>query len=188
MHERTSEAPPPSTGAIVVRDAVDADMPVVQAIYAHHVRYGLATFEEVPPSVDELAARRASVIAAQLPYLVAEIDGRVVGYSYASFFRARSAFRYTLEDSVYVENEMDRRGVGSALLRTLIARCERGPWRQMLAVIGDSGNAGSIALHRRLGFQMAGTQVSVGYKLDRWVDTVIMQRPLGAGDATAPPQ
>ena len=172
--------------AVVVRDATEADMTAIQAIYAHYVLHGLATFEETPPSIDELGSRRASIIRAGLPYLSAEIDGRVVGYSYATVYRPRPAYRHTIEDSVYVANGLGGRGIGGALLRSLIARCEAGSWRQMLAVIGNSGNAGSIALHRRMGFQPVGTLISVGFKRGRWVDTVLMQRSLGAGDATSP--
>jgi L-amino acid N-acyltransferase YncA len=172
--------------AILVRDARDTDMDAVTKIYAAHVLHGLASFEEVPPSFDEMKSRRAAVLQLDLPYLVAELDGRVVGYSYATFYRTRPAYRYTVEDSVYVEDGLHGRGIGTALLAELIARCECGPWRQMLAVIGDSGNAGSIALHRRLGFAPAGNLVSVGFKLGRWVDSVFMQRALGAGDSTKP--
>jgi phosphinothricin acetyltransferase len=172
--------------AILVRDAREADMDAVSKIYAAHDLHGLASFEEVPPSLDEMKSRRAEVLQLGLPYLVAEDDGRVVGYSYATSYRTRRAYRYTVEDSVYVEDGFHGRGIGTALLAELIARCERGPWRQMLAVIGDSGNAGSIALHRRLGFAPAGNLVSVGFKLGRWVDSVFMQRALGAGDSTKP--
>ncbi len=161
-------------------------MPAVQVIYAHHVQYGLATFEETPPLTDELLSRRASVLALGLPYLVAEIESRIVGYSYATGYRPRPAYRHTIEDSVYVADGLGGQGVGTALLETLIVRCEAGPWRQMLAVIGNSGNAGSVALHRRLGFQPVGTLRSVGFKLGRWVDTVLMQRTLGAGDGAPP--
>jgi phosphinothricin acetyltransferase len=171
---------------VAVRDARDADMAAVQAIYAHHVLHGLATFEEVPPSVDELIARRAAVIGAGLPYLVAERGGAVVGYSYASAYRPRPAYRYAIEDSVYVADDLAGRGIGAALLVALIARCEAGPWRQMIAIIGDTGNAASIALHRRHGFDLVGTLHAVGFKLGRWVDTVLMQRVLGSG-AAAPP-
>lgn len=171
---------------IMVRDATEADMAAVQAIYAHHVRHGLATFEEAPPSTDEMSGRRAAVLRSGLPYLVAEMAGRIVGYSYATGHRPRTAYRYTIEDSVYVAEGFAGRGVGTALLGTLIERCEAGPWRQMLAVIGDSGNAGSIALHRRFGFDRIGTFQSVGFKLGRWVDTALMQRPLGPGIATLP--
>jgi L-amino acid N-acyltransferase YncA len=172
--------------AVTVRDARADDMAAVHAIYAHHVLHGLATFEEVPPSVDELIARRAAVIGAGLPYLVAERAGAVVGYSYASAYRPRPAYRHSIEDSVYVADGLAGRGIGAALLAALIARCEAGPWRQMIAIIGDTGNAASIALHRRYGFAPVGTLRAVGFKLGRWVDTVLMQRALGPG-AAAPP-
>jgi phosphinothricin acetyltransferase len=178
--------PPEAGHEITVRPAAEADMTAVQAIYAHHVLHGLATFEEVPPSVDEMLSRRASVLSLGFPYLVAEIDGRVGGYSYATAYRARPAYRHTIENSVYVAEGLDSRGIGTALLKALIARCEAGPWRQMLAIIGNSGNAGSIALHRRLGFEHVGTLKSVGFKLGRWVDTVLMQRSLGVGDTALP--
>jgi L-amino acid N-acyltransferase YncA len=177
---------PRSAETIDIRDATEADMTAIQAIYAHYVLNGLATFEEVSPSVEAMASRRASILAASLPYLAAEIDGNVVGYSYATPYRPRPAYRHTVEDSVYVADGLGGRGVGGALLQTLIARCEAGPWRQMLAVIGNSGNAGSIALHRSKGFQPVGTLTCVGFKLGQWVDTVLMQRRLGAGDTTIP--
>jgi L-amino acid N-acyltransferase YncA len=172
---------------LVIRDAGDSDIAAVAAIYAHHVRQGLASFEEVPPSIEEIAARRSSVLCAGLPYLAAELDGRVVGYSYATAYRPRPAYRFTVEDSVYVAEGLGGRGIGGALLKALVARCEAGPWRQMLAIIGNGDrNAGSIALHQRAGFRTVGTLVSVGFKLGQWVDTTLMQRPLGAGDATPP--
>jgi L-amino acid N-acyltransferase YncA len=171
---------------MVVRDATEQDMAAVQAIYAYHVMHGLATFEETPPSTEEFLERRASVLAQGLPYLVAEAEAHIVGYTYAASYRPRPAYRYTIEDTVYVAPGLDGRGIGTALLRALIARCEAGPWRQMIAVIGDSGNAGSIALHRRFGFHPVGTLASVGLKLGRWVDTVVMQRALGSGDNTLP--
>ena len=170
----------------MIRDATEADMVSVQAIYAHYVLHEMATFEEVPPSVDELLSRRASVLALNLPYLVAEMDGRVVGYSYASRYHSRTAYRFTIEDSVYIANEMRGRGIGTALLQSLIARCETGPWRQMLAIIGHTGGASSIALHKRLGFQPVGTIKSVGFKFGEWGDTDFMQRSLGAGDTNLP--
>jgi phosphinothricin acetyltransferase len=169
-----------------VRDACDADMGQVQAIYTHHVLHGLATFEEVPPSVEELMARRASVLGLGLPYLVAELAGDIVGYCYATRYRPRPAYRHTIEDSVYIADGLGGRGIGTALLGALLGRCEAGPWRQMIAIIGDSGNAGSIALHRRLGFQSVGTLPAVGWKLGRWVDSVVMQRALGPGGTTPP--
>ena len=171
---------------LVVRDAVDEDMSSVLSIYAFHVAHGLATFEETPPSTQQLVSRRALVLALGVPYLIAEVEGRVVGYSYATDYRPRTAYRYTIEDSVYVAEGLHGRGIGTRLLATLIDRCEQGPWRQMLAVIGDSANAASIALHRRLGFQSVGTFKSVGFKFGRWVDTVLMQRSLGAGDSALP--
>jgi phosphinothricin acetyltransferase len=172
--------------AFAIRDATEADLPAVLAIYANHVLHGLASFEEMPPRLEEMLARRQAVLDLGLPYLVAEADGDVVGYSYASAYRARPAYRFTVENSVYVADGLEGRGIGRALLGALIARCEAGPWRQMLAIIGNSGNAASIGLHRRLGFEMIGTLRAVGFKHGRWVDTVLMQRALGAGDATPP--
>jgi L-amino acid N-acyltransferase YncA/uncharacterized protein YjiS (DUF1127 family) len=169
---------------LTIRNAGEADMGRVQEIYAHHVLHGLATFEEVPPNTDEMLSRRASVLAMGLPYLVAEREGRVIGYSYATAYRPRAAYRFSIEDSVYLADGLGGQGVGTALLGELINRCEQGPWRQMLAVIGNRGNAGSIALHRRLGFRTVGTFEAVGFKLGRWVDTVLMQRALGEADQT----
>ncbi|MDR6950779.1 phosphinothricin acetyltransferase [Ancylobacter sp. 3268] len=171
---------------VIIRDSRDGDMEAVQAIYAHHVLTGLASFETTPPSTAELASRRQAVLAAGLPYLVAESGGRILGYSYATAYRPRPAYRHTVEDSVYVAEGNGGRGMGAALLAELIVRCEAGPWRQMLAVIGNSGNEASIALHRRLGFETVGTLKSVGFKFGRWVDTVLMQRSLGEGDRTLP--
>lgn len=176
----------PLASPITIRDAAEADLPAVQAIYARHVLHGFASFEEVPPETAELAARRAAVLAQGLPYLAAEIDGRLVGYAYAGAYRPRPAYRHTIEDSVYVADGLAGRGIGRALLGALIERCEAGPWRQMVAVIGDSGNAGSIALHEAFGFRRAGLLQSAGYKFGRWVDSVLMQRALGPGDAAPP--
>lgn len=161
-------------------------MTAVQMIYAHHVLHGLASFEEIPPTLHDLLTRRLAVLAAGLPYLVAEHDGEVIGYSYATGFRPRPGYRHTIEDSIYVAEGAGGKGIGSALLETLISRCEAGPWRQMIAAIGDSGNAASIALHRRFGFRHVGTYGAVGLKLGRWVDVVLMQRSLGVGDQTLP--
>lgn len=169
----------------VVRDATDEDMAAVAAIYRHYVLSSAATFEETPPDTATLHARRTALLALDLPWLVAERDGRVLGYAYAAPYRARPAYRHTLEDSIYVAHDALGGGVGRALLTALISRCESGPWRQLVAVIGDSANAGSIGLHARLGFRHAGTLSAVGYKFGRWVDTVLMQRALGDGDRTA---
>ena len=166
---------------MLVRDARDDDMAAVQAIYAHHVLHGTASFEEEPPSMAEMARRRADVRARGLPYLVAEIDGQVAGYSYATPYRARSAYRFSIENSVYVDHTKHRGGIGRALLIELIARCERGEWRQMIAIIGDSAQAPSIGLHTSLGFRHVGTLEAVGLKFGRWLDTVLMQRALGNG-------
>lgn len=178
--------PTANAAAILVRNARESDMAAVQPIYAHHVLEGLASFEEVPPGLDELVSRWRGVLVQGLPYLVAEAEGRVVGYSYATAYRPRPAYRYTVEDSVYVAPDMGGRGIGRLLLEELITRCEAGPWHQMLAVIGNSGNTASIALHRRLGFSEVGVLTSVGFKLGRWVDTVLMQRSLGTGNGAPP--
>jgi phosphinothricin acetyltransferase len=161
-------------------------MTAAQRIYAYHVLHGLATFEETPPSLHALVARRVSVIGAGLPYLIAERKGEVVGYSYATEYHSRSGYRHTIEDSVYVDEGLGRQGIGSMLLQALISRCETGPWRQMVAYIGNSANTASINLHQRMGFRMVGTLGSVGFKLGEWVDVVLMQRPLGPGDRTTP--
>ena len=171
---------------IVVRNSTDADVSAVHRIYAYHVLHGLGSFEEDQPSVAELKRRRDDVIEHGLPHLVADIDGAVVGFSYAALYRARSAYRYTVEDSVYVDEDVMGKGVGRALLSALITRCEAGRWRQMIAVIGDSGNVASIRLHENLGFRLVGTLRAVGFKMERWADTVLMQRDLGAGDRTPP--
>lgn len=147
---------------------------------------GLASFEEVPPALDELERRYRDVIARGLPYLVAEYGDIVAGYGYCAPYRARSAYRYALEDSVYLRADMVGRGFGKALLNELIRRCEALGHRQLIAVIGDSGNAASIGVHAACGFLRVGTLRSVGFKFGRWVDSVFMQRPLGPGDGTPP--
>ena len=158
----------------------------MHSIYAHHVLHGLASFEETPPSLEEMERRYRDVIERRLPYLVAELDGVVAGYGYCAPYRTRSGYRYALEDSVYVRPDMLGRGVGAALLNELIRRCEELGYRQLIAVIGDSAHAASINLHAACGFLRVGTLRSVGFKFGRWVDSVIMQRPLGRGDATLP--
>ena len=171
---------------IQLRAASLADAPAVAAIYGHHVLHSLGTFEEVPPTDAEIAGRIGAVLDRGLPYLVAEAEGRVIGFAYASPFRPRAAYRYTVEESVYVDAAQHRRGVGKALVAEVIAICERLGLRQMVAVIGDSGNAGSIGLHRSLGFEYQGVGRGFGFKHGRWVDIVWMQRTLNGGDASAP--
>ena len=170
--------------SLVVRDSLDSDVPAIHGIYSPYVRNSFATFEELPPTVDELRNRRDAMRALQMPHLVAELDGVIVGYCYAGPYRLRPAYRFTVENSVYLADGFGARGIGTALMTALISRCEAGPWRQMVAVIGDSANAASIALHRRLGFRHVGTLEAVGFKLGRWVDTVFMQRSLGEGSTT----
>jgi len=150
------------------------------------VLHGLASFEEEPPSVEELEQRYRDVLSRKLPYLVAEAGGTIAGYGYCTPYRARSAYRYALEDSIYVRPDMTGRGVGKALLAELVRRCEGLGYRQIIAVIGDSANLASIAAHAACGFLRVGTLRSVGFKFGRWVDSVYMQRPLGAGDASRP--
>jgi phosphinothricin acetyltransferase len=169
-----------------VRAATPDDIGEIHSIYAHHVLKGLASFEEEPPSPAELRRRYDEVTGRGLPYLVAEFGGMVAGYAYCTLYRARSAYRYSLEDSVYVRPDAQGRGIGIMLLDQLIGRCEALGYRQMIAVIGDSANAASIGLHARAGFLRVGTLRSVGFKFGRWVDSVVMQRPLGSGDATPP--
>ncbi len=171
-----------------IRDAADTDLPAIHAIYAHHVANGLGTFEETPPTLEEMRARRAAIVEKGLPWLVAtDTSGAILGYAYAGPFRPRSAYRFAVEDSIYVGANAARQGVGKKLLAELIARCQAWGARQMLAVIGDSGNAGSIGVHKALGFEHGGVMHAVGFKHGRWVDVVIMQRALGDGRDTLPP-
>jgi len=172
--------------AVRVEEASGADIEAIREIYAHHVLTGLASFEETAPTLDEMRKRYEHATRGGLPYLVARLDGRLVGYAYASPYRARSAYRFSIENSVYVRADMAGNGIGGALLDALISRCEKGKWRQMVAIIGDSGNAASIALHRSRGFRRVGTLRAVGFKRGRWVDTVLMQRELAAGSRTLP--
>ena len=158
----------------------------VHEIYTYHVAHGLASFEEEPPPLQELVRRRAHILRGGLPYLIAETDQQVVGYCYASLYRTRSAYRFTLEDSIYIDHCMRGHGIGRALLSSLIARCEAGDWRQMVAIIGDTDNTASIMLHEKLGFHRVGTLLAVGFKFGRWVDSVLMQRALGQGDQALP--
>ncbi len=180
-HARTA------AGTTIVRDSDDAELPAIAAIYAHHVMEGFGSFEEVPPDVEELGRRRREILAKRLPYLVAvDESGVVLGYAYASPYRTRSAYRFTLEDSIYVSPQATRRGIGRLLLTALLERCTKAGYRQMIAVIGDSANHGSIGLHRSLGFERTALLPSIGFKRGRWVDCVMMQRPLGPGSANLP--
>lgn len=171
---------------LILRDARESDMPAVQAIYAHHVIHGTASFELEPPTLEQMLQRRADICANGLPYLIAERDGEVVGYAYATPYRPRPAYRFTVEDSVYVREGMAGFGIGHALLGAVIQHCTASGRRQMVAIIGNSENSASIRLHARLGFRQVGVFESVGFKHGRWLDTVIMQRELGEGARTTP--
>ena len=171
---------------VEIRPAKPDDLAAVHAIYSHHVLKGLASFEEVPPAREEIARRYQDVTSSGLPWIVAQYGDRIAGYGYCALYRTRSAYRYSLEDSIYVHHEMHGRGVGSALLAELIRLCEAAGYRQLIAVIGDSAHAASINLHAAAGFVRVGTLRSVGFKFGRWVDSVIMQRPLGSGDGSPP--
>jgi L-amino acid N-acyltransferase YncA len=160
---------------IAIRACTVTDLDAVHAIYAQHVRSGFGTFEEVPPSLAEMRQRYEALLQANYPFLVAEVDRQVAGYAYAAPFRPRAAYRHTAESSVYIANDMQRRGVGHALMLQVIAACRGLGHRQLLAVIGDSSNLASIGLHRALGFEHVGIFKQVGFKFERWVDVVLMQ-------------
>jgi phosphinothricin acetyltransferase len=169
---------------LLLRDSVEADLPAIAAIYRHAVLNGTGTFELDPPDEAEMARRRAEVLGRQLPFLVAERQGQVLGYAYANYFRPRMAYRFCVEDSIYLAPDAHGQGVGSLLLAELMARCEAAGARQMVAVIGDSANAGSIGVHRKLGFRDLGLMQAAGWKFERWLDVVFMQRELGPGAST----
>jgi phosphinothricin acetyltransferase len=169
-----------------IRPATAADLPSITAIYEHAVRYGTATFELIPPDLAEITRRFEALVDDGYPYLVAALEGRVVGYAYAGAYRPRPAYRFTVENSVYLEPAIHRRGIGLQLLRRLITESEARGYRQMIAVIGDSANAGSIGVHTKCRFQMIGTHPNVGFKFNRWLDTVMMQLALGEGGTTLP--
>src|SRR6202007_2552934 len=169
-----------------IRPATEADLPVITKIYEHAVLHGTATFELIAPDLAEMKRRFKSLMDGGFPYLVGVLDGRPSGYAYAGPYRPRPAYRFTVENSVYLEPAIHRRGIGLQLMQRLIAECEQRGYRQMIAVIGDSANAGSIGVHTRCGFKMIGTPPDVGFKFGRWLDTVMMQLPLGDGADTLP--
>ena len=172
---------------MLLRNSTDTDLAAIQAIYAHWVNHGTGSFELTPPAVNDMVTRRADVLSKGLPYLVAEDAGAVCGYAYANWFRPRPAYRFSVENSVYVHPDARRGGVARLLMSELLTRCELAGARQMIAVIGDSANTGSIGLHTAMGFRHVGTMQSTGWKFDRWLDTVFMQRQLGLGDTIEAP-
>ena len=174
-----------SNSSFHIRPAQLSDIPDILNIYSYHVLYGTATFEEEVPSLENMRNRFTQITQASYPYIVAEENGVVIGYAYLSSYRPRKAYRFTVEDSIYLHKDHLSKGLGSALLQRLIAEAEQGPWRLMIAVIGDSQNHGSIKLHEKLGFTLTGIEPASGYKFNRWIDTVLMYRAIGLG-ATAP--
>jgi len=175
-----------STPALLIRPSTPADLPAITAIYGWNVLNGTGTFELDPPDEAEMARRRDDVLSKGLPWLVVQRDGTVLGYAYANHFRPRKAYRFCLEDSVYLAPEAKGQGLGKLLLAELLGRCEAAGARQMLAVIGDSANLGSIGVHRTLGFEHVGVMKAAGWKFDQWRDVIIMQKALGLGQTTAP--
>ncbi|OQC01468.1 MAG: Phosphinothricin N-acetyltransferase [Alphaproteobacteria bacterium ADurb.Bin100] len=169
-----------------IRPSRDDDIDAITLIYAHHVLHGTGTFEVDPPSVQDMRARRAEVLARGLPWLVAESDNQVSGFAYCNWFKPRPAYRFSAEDSIYLAPHANGQGLGRALLAELATQAERAGVRKLIAVIGDSGNTGSIGVHRALGFQHVGVLASCGWKFDRWLDVVLMERSLGLGDTTSP--
>jgi L-amino acid N-acyltransferase YncA len=172
---------------LIVRSSTDADVVRCAEIYCHHVLHGTASFEVDPPDLGEMKKRRGAVLDLGLPHLVAERDGRVMGYAYAGSWRPRPAYRHSVEDSIYIDKDAVGQGVGKLLLPALIHECTERGKRQMVAVIGDSAQIASIRLHASCGFEMTGTLKSIGFKFGRWLDSVLMQRPLGNGDGAPPP-
>lgn len=171
---------------ITIRASQDADVEAISAIYAHHVLHGTGTFETEPPTAADMAARRADVLARKLPYLVAEQDGRVVGFAYCNWFKPRPAYRYSAEDSIYIADEARGQGLGAQLLAALEQAAEAAGVRKLIAVIGDSANAGSVGVHRKQGFSHVGVIKDCGWKLGEWRDIVLMEKVIGAGSSTRP--
>jgi L-amino acid N-acyltransferase YncA len=171
---------------VIIRPALPGDIGAITRIYAGAVRNGTASFEVEPPDEAEMLRRQTALVNNRYPYFTAEIESVVAGYAYAGPYRARPAYKWSVEDSVYVAPNMHRKGIGALLLRALVAASAQRGYRQMIAVIGDSAQIGSIALHERAGFRHIGTLRSVGFKHGKWLDTVLMQRALGEGDSVAP--
>jgi len=171
----------------ILRPSQEPDLPAITAIYGHHVLHGSGTFETEPPSLADMRARRAEVLARQLPYLVAADGGRILGFAYCNWFKPRPAYRFSAEDSIYLTPDVHQRGLGRALLAELAAQAEAAGVRKLIAVIGDSANAGSIGVHRSVGFEQVGVLKSCGWKFERWLDVVLMEKTLGAG-SSLPPQ
>ena len=172
----------------MIRPSRDEDIAAITAIYAHHVLNGTGTFEVDPPSVADMTSRRADVLSKGLPYIVAEEAGQVIGYAYCTWFKPRPAYRFSAEDSIYLAPGVHGKGIGRALLAELAVQAERVGIRKLIAVIGDSSNAGSIGVHRSLGFEHVGILKSCGWKFDQWLDVVLMEKALGQGDSTPAPQ
>ncbi len=172
---------------LTLRPSTDEDVPAITAIYGHHVLHGTGTFETDPPTEADMKARRADVLGKGLPHLVAEQQGRVLGFAYCQWFKPRPAYRYSAEDSIYLHPDAAGQGIGRKLLAELVQQAEAAGIRKLIAVIGDSANAGSVGVHRTLGFHQVGVIQSCGWKFDRWLDIVLMEKSLGAGDG-APPE
>ncbi|WP_431047560.1 GNAT family N-acetyltransferase [Roseateles sp. L2-2] len=175
-----------SSSPLLIRPSLEGDIAAIQQIYEHAVLHGTGTFETDVPDRAEMGRRRTEVLSRSLPYLIAERDGQVLGFAYANYFRPRLAYRYFVEDSIYLSPQAQGQGVGRLLLAELIARCEAAGARQMIAVIGDSQNLGSIGVHRSHGFEDVGVMKSAGWKFGKWLDVVLMQRQLGQGDTSSP--
>ena len=186
MSAATDHPAPKPVPATLIRPSTAADLPAITTVYGWNVAHGTGTFELEAPDEAEMTRRRDDVLSKGLPWLVAERNGQVLGYAYANHFRPRRAYRFCLEDSIYLAPEALGQGLGKLLLAELMAQCEARGARQMLAVIGDSANAGSIGVHRALGFEHTGVLKASGWKFDRWLDVVLMQRALGTGDMTVP--
>ena len=170
----------------ILRPSQEPDLPAITAIYGHHVLHGSGTFETEPPTLADIRARRAEVLARHLPFLVAEEGGRILGFAYCNWFKPRPAYRFSAEDSIYLAPDAHRRGLGRALLAELAAQAQAAGVRKLIAVIGDSANAGSIGVHRSVGFEQVGVLKSCGWKFERWLDVVLMEKTLGAGNSRPP--